>query len=58
MELWQEVIVKKWRCLDNGEVMGYDMARKVRKITDFFEELNFLYYDRYGTRFYENKPFH
>ncbi len=50
MELWQEVIVKKWRRLDNTEVMGYDIARKARELADFFESLRFLYYDRYGTR--------
>lgn len=50
MELWQEVIVNKWRRLDNGEVMGYEVARKARELADFFESLNFLYYDTYGTR--------
>jgi len=50
MELWQEVIVNKWRRLDNGEVMGYEVARKARDIADFFEGLHFLYYDTYGTQ--------
>ena len=50
MELWQEVIVNKWRRLDNGEVMGYEVARKARELADFFESLNFMYYDTYGTR--------
>lgn len=50
MELWQKVIVNKWRRLDNGEIMGYEVARKAREIADFFESLNFLYYDTYGTR--------
>lgn len=50
MELWQEVIINKWRRLDNSEVMGYDVARKAREIADFFEGLNLLYYDEYGTR--------
>lgn len=50
MELWQQVIVNRWRRLDNGEVMGYEIARKARQIADFFEGLNFLHYDTYGTR--------
>ena len=41
MELWQEVIVNKWRRLDDGEVMGYEVARKARELAD---------YDTYGTR--------
>lgn len=49
MELWQEVIVNKWRRLDNGEIMGHEIARKARELADFFEGLNFLYYDTYGT---------
>jgi len=50
MDLWQQVIVNKWRRLDNGEVMGWEIARKAREIAEFFESLNFLYYDTYGTR--------
>lgn len=49
MELWQEVIVNKWRRLDNGEVMGWQVAREARDIAEFFEGLGFLYYDTYGT---------
>ena len=49
MELWQEVKVNKWRRLNNPEVMGWKTAAEAGALADFFENLTFLYYDRYGT---------
>lgn len=54
MELWQQCIVNKWERLNNGEVMGYEVARKAHEIAEFFKSLNFLYYDHYGTRDFSN----
>lgn len=49
MELWQQVLVNKWRRLDNTEVMGWEVARQARQLAEFFESICFSHYDHYHT---------